>query len=253
MPETIQALVLYKDSNLIVLNKPSGIPVHGGPSGAPALEDGFDALKFGTAPLPRAAHRLDRDTSGCLLLGRHDKAIKRLNRLFEAGEIAKTYWAILPGRPEPPAGTIDAPLLKRNDRTGWKIVVDPAGQRAISDYRVLGSDGAVSWVEFRPRTGRTHQIRVHAASIGAPVLGDSLYGGRAGLPLCLHAAALSLHYHADRPAVTVTAPPPAHMQPLLSACGWTGDVTGAAETAGASEHLPAIDNQRLPGDPAGGR
>lgn len=243
MMDDLAARVLYRDANLIVLNKPAGLPVHAGPGGGGALEDGFAELRFGIAPLPRAAHRLDRDTSGCLVLGRHDKAIRRLGRLFSAGEVSKCYWAILRGVPAAETGRIEVPLLKQQSPTGWRIRVDAAGKPARTAYRVLGSAEGVAWVKFRPETGRTHQIRVHALQLGTPVFGDSLYDPQARGPLCLHARSVTLAYRPGSAPLTVTAPPPAHMLEWLKACGWRGDT---------SEGLTTIHHQRLASDPASG-
>lgn len=218
LPASLVPAILYRDSSLIVLNKPAGIKLHAGPAGGPALEDGFGELTFGTRQIPRAAHRLDHDTSGCLLLGRHDKAIKKLGRLFSEGRIEKTYWAIALNRPKEPEGVIDAPLLKRHSPAGWRMVVDPAGQRAESQYRLLAEKHGLSWLEFRPRTGRTHQIRVHAAALGCPLLGDPHYGGSPaadGGSFLLHARALVIPYREGVPPIQVEAPLPDRFRSLL--------------------------------------
>src|SRR5690606_34618708 len=157
-PEELQARILFRDGLLIVLDKPAGLAVHAGPGRGDNLERYFDALRFGLPHPPALAHRLDRDTSGCLILGRHRKALAKLGRLFSSGRVGKVYWAVTQGRPAPGSGIIDAPLTKKNQPTGWHMKVDPAGQAAITHYRVLGFDGSRAWVEFRPKTGRTHQI-----------------------------------------------------------------------------------------------
>jgi len=216
--------VLYRDGLMLVIDKPAGIPVHAGPRGGANLEAGFDALRFGLPHPPALAHRLDRDTSGCLVLGRHPKALRRLGKLFAEGRIEKVYWAIVAGAPAEPEGTIDAPLKKETRRTGWRMEIDPAGQRAVTEYRVLASAQGQSWLELHPKTGRTHQIRVHCASLGCPVVGDPIYGGLGSEPLQLHSRAISIPLYPARAAIAVTAPPPAAMLAALLRLGY--DPTG---------------------------
>jgi tRNA pseudouridine32 synthase/23S rRNA pseudouridine746 synthase/23S rRNA pseudouridine1911/1915/1917 synthase len=224
--------VLYRDGLMLVIDKPAGVPVHSGPAGGPHLEHWFPLLRFGLKRPPALAHRLDRDTSGCLVLGRHPKALRRLGILFAAGAVEKTYWAIVAGVPAEPEGRIAAPLRKESRGTGWRVVVDPDGQRAVTDYRVLAAAGGRAWLELAPRTGRTHQIRVHCAALGCPVVGDPAYGGPAEAPLQLHARAVSIPLYPDRPPVVVTAPPPPHMLAALTRLGY--DPAGAATGANAA-------------------
>ena len=212
--------LLYRDGLMLVVDKPAGIPVHAGPRGGPNLEAGFDALRFGLPRPPALAHRLDRDTSGCLVLGRHPKALRRLGRLFAEGKIEKVYWAVVAGVPAEPHGTIDAPLRKETHRAGWRMEVDLAGQRAVTEYRVLGSAEGRAWLELRPRTGRTHQVRVHCAALGCPVVGDTAYGGPAGLPLQLHARAIAIPLYPAKPPIQVVAPVPPHMLAALARLGY---------------------------------
>lgn len=215
--------VLFRDQMVIVLDKPAGIPVHAGTGGGANLEQYFPALAFGLPRLPALAHRLDRDTSGCLVLGRHRKALARLGKLFANGRVEKIYWAIVEGSPPADAGTIDVPLQKVNRKDGWRMFADPGGQPSVTEYRVLGRSDGRSWVEFRPRTGRTHQIRVHSAAIGCPILGDTIYGlAAAGSPLQLHARQVTVPLYPTREPITVTAPPPAHMMSALEAFGPMG-------------------------------
>ncbi len=161
----------------MVLDKPAGLPVHRGPRGGASIEDWLEPLRMGRRHLPQPAHRLDTDTAGCLVLGRTKPALGALGRIFAAGQADKTYWAVLRGGPAEDDGVIDAPLRKTSSAArGWRMEVHPEGQRAVTHWRVLGRGAGLTWVEFRPETGRTHQLRVHAAAQGWPILGDPLYG-----------------------------------------------------------------------------
>lgn len=228
-PEEMRARVLWRDELVLVIDKPAGLPVHAGPKGGPNLELYLDALRFGLPDAPALGHRLDRDTSGCLALGRRRKALSRLGRLFMAGRVEKSYWAVVRGRPAEAAGRIDLPLAKRSLERGWWMKVDPEGRSAVTGWRLLGSDGERSWLELYPKTGRTHQIRVHcAAGLGCPVLGDPIYGdGKDGVSLQLLARSIRLPLYEKKPPVTAEAPPPPHMLEALAACGWTPGATNA--------------------------
>jgi len=203
--------VLHIDAHVLVIDKPAGLAVHPGPATPRSLDDHLDELRFGFHRQPQAAHRLDRDTSGCLVLGRHPKATKRLGQLFEAGQVEKVYWAVLSGEPAADAGRLDAPLRKITSKAdGWRIIVDPKGKPAVTDWRVLDRKGGKALVEFRPQTGRTHQIRVHAAYLGHPIVGDPVYGKGAGLQL--HARAITIPYREDAEPIDVVAVMPTTMQ-----------------------------------------
>ncbi|MFA5120175.1 RluA family pseudouridine synthase [Zavarzinia sp.] len=227
--DEIEARVLYKDSLILVIDKPAGLPVHQGPGGGPNLEQSFVHLRYGLPRAPALAHRLDRDTTGCLVLGRHPKALAKLGKIFAGGRAEKVYWAIVHGRPPAEEGRIDLPLAKLTPKRGWRMAVTPDGQPAVTDYKLMGSsaDGTISWIEFRPHTGRTHQIRVHAAEIGCPLVGEPIYGRPEGAeppdePLHLLARQITLPLYPSREAVEVTAPPPEHMLEALKACGYRG-------------------------------
>ncbi|HVB88572.1 MAG TPA: RNA pseudouridine synthase [Beijerinckiaceae bacterium] len=223
--------LLYRDALMLVIDKPPGIPVHRGPKGGESLEDHFGALRFGLPRDPALAHRLDRDTSGCLVLGRHRKALEQLGRLFKQGRMQKTYWAVVEGGPQQETGVIDLSLGRLDLSRGWWMKVDPLGSPSRTRWSVLGRGrdderGPIAWLALEPVTGRTHQLRVHAAALGWPILGDPIYGsgpGPDGAPLHLHAQKIVAPLSKTKPPVLVTAPAPAHMLTRLSACGWRAD------------------------------
>ena len=275
--DEIQARVLHRDGLMLVIDKPAGLPVHRGPKGGANLESSFDALRFGLPRPPVLAHRLDRDTSGCLVLGRHRKATASLGLLFKHGRISKTYWAVVEGSPAEDEGTIDMPLGRLNAERGWWQKPDPEGQSAVTNWKVLGrgffspppcgvetskarsegsgvgvspnntarvdpapqpsparGEGAVSasdsihltWLALEPVTGRTHQLRVHAAAKGWPIVDDNIYGNgpRFGEPrLHLHSREIVIPISKNKEPVRVVAPAPAHLHERLRACGWNGE------------------------------
>lgn len=222
-PDFLLARLLYRDGLMLVIDKPAGLSVHAGPGGGESLEDYFDALRFGLPRPPALAHRLDRDTTGCLVLGRHPKALRKLGKLFSENSVAKTYWAICRGAPEKLSGTITAPLKKVSDKSGWRMVIADDGQQAATTYRTIISREEVSFIEARPKTGRTHQIRVHLASLGAPIIGDPVYGELSPEdrrpPMMLHARRIVIPISANKPPVSVEAPPPETMAALLTRLG----------------------------------
>ncbi len=244
-PDEINTRLLYRDGLVLVLDKPAGIAVHKGPKGGPSLEDSFDALRFGLPRAPSLAHRLDRDTSGCLVLGRHRKALEKLGLLFKQGKISKTYWAIVEGGPETDEGLIDLALGRLDAGRGWWMKVDPAGLPSKTLWKVLGrgehAGAPIAWMEFQPLTGRTHQLRVHSSALGWPITGDPIYGtkGRdSDLPLHLHARSISIPISNNKPPIEVEAPVPAHMVDLLKGCGWTGETPLPAGEGGLGEVEP---------------
>ncbi|MFL6950070.1 MAG: RluA family pseudouridine synthase [Xanthobacteraceae bacterium] len=313
-PEEMVARVLYRDGLMLVIDKPAGMAVHRGPKGGESLEDHFGALRYGLPRAPALAHRLDRDTSGCLVLGRHRKALAALGRLFKTGRVGKTYWAVVEGGPAEEEGRIELPLGRLDATRGWWMKADEAGQPAVTTWKVLGRSTAVpaalenvpsregaprvpsplvgegqgggyathselavyppppptpptgggarpvrgthtayatgaagpvrgessdlpqslTWLALEPLTGRTHQLRVHCAAMGWPIVGDAIYGSapRSGGPgLQLHAREVLVPLYKNREPIRITAPVPSHMRARLTACGWTEDsqAMGAAD------------------------
>jgi tRNA pseudouridine32 synthase / 23S rRNA pseudouridine746 synthase len=260
--DEIQARVLHRDGLMLVIDKPAGLPVHRGPKGGANLETSFDALRFGLPRPPVLAHRLDKDTSGCLVLGRHRKATASLGLLFKHGKISKTYWAVVEGGPTEDEGVIDMPLGRLNAERGWWQKPDPEGQKALTTWKVLGrtffspppcgegigvgvnhngiardypppqpsparGEGvSLTWLALEPVTGRTHQLRVHCASTGWPIVGDNIYGNgpRFGEPrLHLHSREIVIPISRNKDPVRVVARAPAHLHDRLRTCGWNGE------------------------------
>jgi tRNA pseudouridine32 synthase / 23S rRNA pseudouridine746 synthase len=216
--DDLLARLLYRDGMMLIVDKPAGIAVHRGPKGGENLEDYFHALRFGLPRNPALAHRLDRDTSGCLVLGRHHKALEKLGLLFKQGKIEKLYWAIVEGGPAPDDGVIDLPLGRLDPDRGWWMKPDPSGLPSKTLWRVLGRAAGLAFLELAPLTGRTHQLRVHCAALGWPVLGDAIYGNGGAMGLQLHARTITIPLYKNKDSVRVEAPVPAHMREALAAC-----------------------------------
>lgn len=233
----IRRQVVYRDAEVIALNKPPGFAVQGG-SGIERHVDGMlDALRYGVAERPRLVHRLDKDTSGLLLVARTAQAARRLAESFRDRQTEKLYWAVVVGVPPRSEGTIDLPLAKRpGARDRETVQVDhERGQKALTRFRVLDRAGKrAALLALWPHTGRTHQLRVHCAAIGCPVLGDRKYGGEEAL-LSAVADARCLHLHARRIALphpsgkgklVLEAEPPPHFRRTVEAIGFsTGSST----------------------------
>jgi len=219
----IRSRVIFEDAAILAFDKPAGLSSQGGRIAAATLDDLLAAFAKPNGKRPRLVHRLDRDTSGCLVLARHARGASKLGRLFSSAAVKKTYWAIVEGAPPALEGAIDRPLRKITRKEGWRMAPDAAGQRAVTHYRVLGSKGALAWLELAPETGRTHQLRVHCAAEGFPVLGDPVYGREPSprLPLHLHARSVTIPLGGERGPITVTAEPPEHMVAMLKACGFS--------------------------------
>jgi len=190
--------VLHIDSEALIVDKPAGLPVDAPRDGSLSVENHLQSLMLGYREWPRAVHRLDRDTSGCLMLGRSDKAHKRLSLAFEQGLVEKRYLAIIDGVPEGESGTIDMPLTKVSTKEeGWRIIPaaeDSKGAKAArTRWEVMSIADGRALIAFHPETGRTHQLRVHAASgLGHAIVGDPVYGTAHDGGLMLHAVDLRL-------------------------------------------------------------
>ena len=205
--------VLFIDGEAIVIDKPAGLAVHPGSRTRESLEDYLHHFRFGFQRLPLPVHRLDRDTSGCLLLARNPKAHKRFQRAFEDKKVSKTYVAVLDGVPESDSGTIDLPLAKVSTaEEGWRMVHDPKGRPSVTHWRLATVKDGRAVIVFTPETGRTHQIRIHALEgLGIPISGDPVYGAGRG-PMLLHALSLRVERDGKNP-VEATAPlPPTFIQ-----------------------------------------
>ena len=204
-----------QDARFIVIDKPAGLPAHPGRAGGPSVEDFFPAWRTGKTG-PWLAHRLDRDTAGCLVIARKKSALLAAQAAFAAGAASKTYWALVQGCPDRAEGLIEQPLAKVTTGRSWQMQPAAAAPPAVTAWTLRGTAPGIAWLELRPRTGRTHQLRAHCALIGHPILGDAVYGGGAGT-LCLLARAI--HLPLD-PPLDATAPPPPHMIDGLTACGY---------------------------------
>ena len=214
----IRKMILHMDDSVIILNKPPGLAVQGG-SGQYRHIDGLLAgLQFDYPEKPRLVHRLDKDTSGVLVLGRTRLATKHLAEAFKRRATRKIYWALTAGVPRPREATISYNLAKIVTANGEKVVVDRDGQKAITDYSVIAVAGhRAAWVALKPVTGRTHQLRVHCVALGTPIVGDGKYGGSEAFlegavskKMHLHAREITIS-HPDGNDLSVTAPLASHM------------------------------------------
>lgn len=234
--EALQARVLYRDNDVIAFDKPAGLAVQGGTGTTKHLDAMLDALRFGSNERPRLVHRLDKDTSGVLLLARNPLAATKLAEAFRSRDTKKIYWAVTVGVPKPFQGKIDIPLAKEGSARGERVAEDEDdGKRALTVYSVLENLGKqAAFVALWPRTGRTHQLRVHMNAIGTPILGDGKYGGQgaflpgAELPkkLHLHARRIIIPHPRNPRPIDVTAPLPDHMRTTWSYLGFDPSLGG---------------------------
>lgn len=228
----LQAAIIHRDDHLIVLNKPTGLAVQGGTRSERHLDGLLDALRFGYADRPRLVHRLDKETSGVLVIARTPAAAALLTRAFRDKTTRKIYWALTVGRPQLEEGRISLALAKQTGPGGERVRTDPdEGKNAVTYYQVVDTAGdRASWLALLPVTGRTHQLRAHCAAIGTPILGDTKYGGLeavlAGAPhsrrLHLHARELSIP-HPSGGMLRIAAPLPPHMRQSWDFFGFPGD------------------------------
>ena len=223
--EALRKAVLFKDADVIVLNKPSGLAVQGGTGLSTNIDAMLDALQFEAPERPRLVHRLDRDTSGCLVLARSQAAARKLTEAFRHKTARKVYWAVTVGAPKMNEGKITAPLAKQSGgvtgrRASERVQVDEEGKRAVTYYSVVErAHDKAAWLALMPVTGRTHQLRAHCVVLGTPILGDGKYAGakaffaKDSLSRQLHLHARSIRIpHPMRGIINVTAPLPPHMQ-----------------------------------------
>ncbi len=208
--------ILFEDAEALIIDKPSGLSIDRPRKGGAALDDHLDELKLGFQRPPVAVHRIDTDTSGCLLLARNPKAHKRFARAFEDRLVTKVYLGIIGGDLPSDAGTIELALSKISSaEKGWQMIPARKGKPSLTHWRRIASIGGNTLVEFRPETGRTHQIRVHAAAgLGVPLLGDPVYGdGKSAPRTMLHAVSLIVPRE-GKADISAAAPVPAAFRNL---------------------------------------
>lgn len=228
--ELMRSMVIYQDNSVIVINKLPGLAVQGGTNTVKHIDGMIEALQGNKEEKPRLVHRIDKDTSGVLVLARTAIAAKKLTESFKKRHTDKIYWALVKGRPSQTEGVIQAPLDKEPGSRGERMTVSENGKRAVTDFKVMDSaSGTVTWMAFKPITGRTHQIRVHATVLGTPIIGDGKYGakdafidGPISKKLHLHARSIEVD-HPDGGVLSVKASLPHHMAESWDMFGFDPD------------------------------
>lgn len=208
--------ILFEDGEALVIDKPAGLPIERPRAGGRSLENHLEELKLGFQRPPVPVHRIDTDTSGCLLLARNPKALKRFNAAFEGRQVEKVYLGVVAGPVSGDEGTIALSLSKISSaEKGWRMIAAKKGKPSVTHWRKLAERDGRTLVEFRPETGRTHQIRIHAlAGLGHALLGDPIYGdGKGAARTMLHALGLTVQRE-GKPPITATAPLPADFAAL---------------------------------------
>ncbi|NQU60021.1 MAG: RluA family pseudouridine synthase [Rhodospirillales bacterium] len=228
----LKARVLHRDKDILVINKPPGLAVQGGSGIRKNLDAMLDSLCFDSPERPRLVHRLDKDTSGVLVLARNTASARKLNAAFRSRDVRKLYWAVVAGVPGPEEGMIDLSLAKKGSSGAERVIPDnKGGKKAKTYFRVIDQAGRkAAWVAFEPLTGRTHQLRVHAIALDTPILGDGKYGGSQAF-LEGEDIAKQLHLHAKAIRIPktgggyleISAPLPEHMQKTFSSLGFTAE------------------------------
>jgi len=229
--EDLKKRVLYKDDDVLIINKPAGLAVQGGTGTKVHLDGALDELKFGADERPRLVHRLDRDTAGVMILGRTLEATRRLNIAFRTHRARKYYWAVSLGVPDIKRGMIDAALLKSKGSYEKMEVNEEEGQDAVTYYAMVDrADRSAAWLALWPVTGRTHQLRTHMAAIGTPLLGDPKYGEKDefGLSRQLHlfARRLIIPHPTKRGVIDAVAPLPEHFKAAWEYFGFQDEDDG---------------------------
>ena len=240
-----ESLVIFEDKDLFVLDKPAGLAVQGGTKTVRHIDRLLDGLGVDLEERPRLVHRLDKDTSGVLVIARRRSVASSLGRLFATRSVRKIYWALVRGVPKPPQGKVTTPLVKMAGPEGDRVRAAQPGEQdrarhATTHYAVIDQAGRkLAWVSLKPVTGRQHQLRAHMAMLGHPILGDEKYGGDKDLPegvekkLHLHARRISFP-HPRGGTVDVTAPLPEHMRKSFALFGFDPDRYDRAAAEGAS-------------------
>ncbi|TNE63324.1 MAG: RluA family pseudouridine synthase [Alphaproteobacteria bacterium] len=222
--------VLYRDDQVIAINKPAGLATQGGTGQSKHIDGLLDALRFDSEHRPRLVHRLDKDTSGVLLLGRSANSAAALAKAFQSKETDKRYWALVKGVPKQADGRIVLKMDKAPIRGAERMIVTEDGKKSMTDYAIVDkAPPQAAWLALKPHTGRTHQLRLHCAEMGHPIVGDGKYGGAEAFLTGSISRKLHLHSHTvafPHPKggiMSVTAPLPPHMAESFAMLGFEPD------------------------------